>query len=372
VTDPHEGKVVWEIEPHTVAKHKLLEKYLQAWYPILGSWNTGLNYVDGFAGPGEYVGGEDGSPVLALRTATDHKWPPKCGLQFFFIESDLPRADHLEALLGTRFPSLPPGWTYHVARNTFDDEVSGQLATIAARGGKLSPTFVFIDPFGFSQFPMSTLRAILANGHCEVFTTFMSSFVSRFVGEESLSGTLDALFGSDCWRQAREKTGDERTDVLVKLYEEQLKKIPAIVYARSFEIRDQNDRPLYHMVFGTTELRGLEVMKESMYDLDHRGLYRFSDLIGFGQKSILGYSNEPEWMDAAAKQMWRTFGAKPRPPVPLIALRNWTIQSTPYIFRKGTLRALEALGGVAEVVGRKRRGTFPEGCSVRFNGWPGP
>ena len=28
-------QVVWECEPHTLAKHQILQRYLQAWYPIL-------------------------------------------------------------------------------------------------------------------------------------------------------------------------------------------------------------------------------------------------------------------------------------------------------------------------------------------------
>ena len=47
---------VWELEPHTRAKHEILKRYLQAWVPILslGRFPKVL-YVDGFAGPGIYI-----------------------------------------------------------------------------------------------------------------------------------------------------------------------------------------------------------------------------------------------------------------------------------------------------------------------------
>ena len=60
------------IAPHTVAKHLLLKRYLDAWFPILGRYNNRINYIDGFAGPGEYEGGEDGSPLLAIEAARSH------------------------------------------------------------------------------------------------------------------------------------------------------------------------------------------------------------------------------------------------------------------------------------------------------------
>ena len=62
-------KTVWPLEPHTRAKHEILRRYLEAWSAILslGGFKT-IAYVDGFAGPGLYDNGEDGSPSI-WRTA---------------------------------------------------------------------------------------------------------------------------------------------------------------------------------------------------------------------------------------------------------------------------------------------------------------
>ncbi|MGC1375672.1 MAG: three-Cys-motif partner protein TcmP, partial [Anaerolineales bacterium] len=67
MTKPSE--TLWEIEPHTKAKHEILRKYLGAWFPILGSKNARIVYIDGFCGPGKYIGGEEGSPIIALHEA---------------------------------------------------------------------------------------------------------------------------------------------------------------------------------------------------------------------------------------------------------------------------------------------------------------
>jgi three-Cys-motif partner protein len=51
------------------AKHEILTRYLDAWFPILASWNTKVFFIDGFAGPGTYQGGEHDSPLLAMEAA---------------------------------------------------------------------------------------------------------------------------------------------------------------------------------------------------------------------------------------------------------------------------------------------------------------
>ena len=51
----------WSLEPHTKGKHLVLQHYMGAWLPILTSWNGRVLFIDAFAGPGEYTGGEAGS-----------------------------------------------------------------------------------------------------------------------------------------------------------------------------------------------------------------------------------------------------------------------------------------------------------------------
>lgn len=50
----------WALEPHTQAKHLILRRYLEAWLPIMATHNGRIVFVDGFAGPGRYVGREEG------------------------------------------------------------------------------------------------------------------------------------------------------------------------------------------------------------------------------------------------------------------------------------------------------------------------
>src|SRR4051812_14615792 len=98
------SSVVWPAEPHTRAKHAILGLYLQAWLPILSSAsaqykNTELRYVDGFAGPGIYKGGEPGSPVVAIKTALNHEKGFAVPIRFTFIEEDPARCAQLKVEL---------------------------------------------------------------------------------------------------------------------------------------------------------------------------------------------------------------------------------------------------------------------------------
>jgi three-Cys-motif partner protein len=139
----------------------------------MGSWNGRVVYIDGFAGPGKYSLGEDGSPVVVLKAARDHTYPMKAELVCVFVEDNLERCAHLKNVLGELTPPLPSRIRWEVICGRFDEHLSSTLDLIESQGKNLAPAFVFIDPFGFSHTPFKTVKRILGNRRCEVLVNFM-------------------------------------------------------------------------------------------------------------------------------------------------------------------------------------------------------
>lgn len=133
--------VTWPLEPHTKTKHVILRGYLSAWMPIMSRTNRRIVFIDGFAGPGRYAGGDEGSPLIALRTALDHRQrDPGCEFNFLFIEEHPERAANLQReidFLRAERP-FPEEFDYEVANEKFEEKVDGLLAGLA--GARLAPT----------------------------------------------------------------------------------------------------------------------------------------------------------------------------------------------------------------------------------------
>jgi three-Cys-motif partner protein len=125
---------LWPIEPHTAAKHQILRKYLDAWLPILGTYNKKVVYIDGFSGPGQYQGGEPGSPIIALEAASTHQAKLARELVFIFIEERLDRVDHLKSRIATL--RLSSQFKIHVEQGTFAEKLTDLLNDLDAERGK--------------------------------------------------------------------------------------------------------------------------------------------------------------------------------------------------------------------------------------------
>jgi len=122
-------------------------RYLEAWTAILslGGFPT-IAYVDGFAGPGVYDNGEDGSPIIALKAALRHQARIKAELRFLFIEKDKERAARLEDCVGAI--ARPATFKVRVVGGmSFEHGFRKYLLDPFREANRpLPPTFAFIDP----------------------------------------------------------------------------------------------------------------------------------------------------------------------------------------------------------------------------------
>src|SRR5262249_18751607 len=75
---------------------------------LLSSFPQGVSYVEGFAGPGEYLGGHPGSPLIAVNAALRSQPAPNPSRPVYLLlaEEDTRRLAHLRGLLAAQLGDL--------------------------------------------------------------------------------------------------------------------------------------------------------------------------------------------------------------------------------------------------------------------------
>jgi len=276
---------LWRLRPHTRVKHLILRRYLEAWLPIMARSQQKILCVDGFAGPGRYIGGEEGSPLIALRTLLTHsafKTPGDHEVEFLFVEGNEARATFLTRQLQefTKELPLPPWVKYTVAPGEFHRVIAAKLGQIACAGASFPPTFAFVDPFGYAKVPLEVIARIVRNPHCECLINFMFKWILRAGRrrEARVHEQLDSYFDSPDWRLAfKEADPSRRRDALVNLYRRQLEARAGLRYVRTFVMMDKLNQPRYFLFFGTNSSKGLSEMKRAMWKADPERGEVFSD-----------------------------------------------------------------------------------------------
>ena len=204
------------------------------------------------------------------------------------------------------------------------------LNDLDEKGLKLAPTFAFLDPFGYSKFPMRVITNLLSRDKCEVLITFMIRDINRFT-DPLHAESLDEFYGNNNWRNVNLITEPEkRKKFLLDEYVNQLKIQGSAKYVKTFEMKDKRNQTIYYLIFATKHIKGLKVMKDAMFKVDRSGSHLFSDLSDPTQTFIMDYDEE-YWIRNPADMLFNKFRGKT---VNFGQVEEFVYDKTPFIFNR--------------------------------------
>jgi three-Cys-motif partner protein len=356
--------VVWDADPHTIAKIEILKAYLNAWFRILGMKRRGqtILYVDGFAGPGHYRNHDEGSPLAAVRVA--ERTIQDLGERFVaaelhcaFIES---RADRFKVLSETVEPFMgKPGIGITRKHCEFVRGIEEIRNEVPGPFRGEGPLFVFADPFGGTQIPFNTFASCMQGDTAELLINLDADGIGRIFAAENNNrdAQLTELFGSECWRNELTAVDDLKklSIQILDLYKKRLRTLSGVKFLWSFAMRGSKDTLNYYLVFATKHPLGLEKMKEAMRAIDESGFFSFSDA-HVEQQMLFGQDNVEAYADA----MFRAYDGRTSSwdEVHLFALNE-----TPFLNPKAMLAVLERQGRLqvsTQGMQPRKTGSFPE------------
>ncbi|WAL96915.1 three-Cys-motif partner protein TcmP [Streptomyces sp. Je 1-369] len=320
-------ETVWDRDPHTAAKHDLLEQYLEAWAPILLSRHDVITYAEGFAGSGIYKQGEPGSPVIAYDVFADALLRSPKRMRLVLMEEDPRRVAELERQMT-------------LARAKHSVDVTGRL-TVDVRHGEFHPAllqrlrslgsldhplFVLLDSFGGPDIPYSLLQELGSCRSTEVMVTFAPNFLARFAEKHDGHRQLgDDAFGSPHWQAVFQQPSTQKFAFLREQYRDTLRRA-GFLHTLYFEMVDEGNRKLY-LIFGTAHEKGLAKMKTAMWKVDPSYGVRYRDPRDVQQQE-LALEFEPN--TAPLQRILRTFVADSPDGRTVEELQKYTLLETVY------------------------------------------
>lgn len=364
--------VLWKIAPHTTAKHTILKRYIEAWAPILSQSGRDkkLVYIDGFAGPGEYEDGEDGSPVVVLKALKNHSRQKDFKAEFVnvFIEICNERAQHLQDTIRRRVEPLPPWIKYDIDVKDFNQDVGELIRDIEAKGLSLAPALSFVDPFGWKDLNYDILSDLMKFNKGELLITFMAGFLERFVWDKAHLPSIKQLF-SDEQIETIQKSANQEKSVMELFLANLTSKIAAKtngaqIWHLAFSAYNANNRLEYYLIYLTKSCAGFVAMKSAMYNVSSDASYKFSDFdFDPSQKTLVNYGVEERWIDLASKEVMenleklRSIGLTS---VPVSRVKNFIKCSTVWKFNNAILQKLEKEGKIRVIIPDRIDQTFPD------------
>jgi three-Cys-motif partner protein len=291
---------------------------------------------------------------------------------FLFIEKDEARCQNLQQKIATL--QLPDNFRVHVECASFEEVFDEVLSEIEKQNKRLAPSFVFIDPFGPTGFPMHLISRLAQQRRSEVLITFnYQSLKEWFLQDPHKHEHLDELYGSDVWRQAlwiADPAQKER--YLMGVYQKALESLGW--KGRSFRMVNKQNQTQYYLFFVTTHWEGMLAMKQAMWKAAPTGDFRYSDLTEPQQQRLFDKELYDEnYSQQLARQLYENHR---RQSISKQMLIQSDVAWHPICIERHLTQALKMLEYEEEPPkitqvelpesGIRRKGTYPDGCSITF------
>jgi len=273
----------WIYREHTKVKHELLRKYLYAWIIKLGKFHRKVLFFDCFAGRGEYIDEKTGevltvgSPIIAIKVADEllksceekNRQPYFDKFVYIAIEKDKDNFENLQNVVNREKEKLKfkDKIDIQLINEEFATVVNSLIEWIKEKNIHIAPSFFFIDPFGFKGVPFKAVKDILSLPKTEIFFTFMTRDINRFLGLPQVEKHLEALYPISEWREIYKiRDWQERDKKLLDLYLKSLQEVAKVKYVFPFKVcMDERYQTLYYLIHATNHFHGLKIMKDIMY-----------------------------------------------------------------------------------------------------------
>lgn len=173
---------------------------------------------------------------------------------------------------------MPSNIVWGVVNGSFDTEMQQLSDRLREQGKNRAPTFAFIDPFGYTRFPMDLLVDLAQSPGTELFINFMVGFVQRFIEREGQQNAIAQLYGVEVSDVLKGVVGEgKRIEQLVEVYMHTLREKTGLKHLQRFYMLNHTGNVSYAMVHATGHPLGLKKMKAAMWEADPAGTFRFSD-----------------------------------------------------------------------------------------------
>jgi three-Cys-motif partner protein len=226
----------------------------------------------------------------------------KSEVSFFFFENNELNANILQSEIN-QLGQLPDKINCSLMCDDYQKQLSDRIDTLEKTGGKLSPTFAFIDPYGYS-ISMELLNRLLSFKHCELFINFMYRYVDMAMHDKSKASNMDELFGTYLWQELLDiEDPDDRLSNTIRLFGDQLH----AGYVTSTVMRGERNQVKYVLIHASNSFKARDTMKEAIWSVIPDGSFTAYERDNPGQLVLISPDPDLRYLESI---IWKNFHGK--------------------------------------------------------------
>lgn len=255
-----------EAKLHTQYKIKYIKDYVRRWLNVAVNYKQrNIVFIDSMCNAGIYKNGIKGTCIEVIELFIEYAKENKNKKFYVFLNDyNLNRTKILKELLSEY--TIPNNLKISIS----DKDVVEYLNILIQKNifNNSCFTLLYIDPYNFG-IPnlLSTINAFIDKYYCELLFNYFSSDIVRNKNNTSAQDKMSKIKNElSSVITDINIVDDENKDILNKLINT-YKNTKNIKYSFAYRFNNTNNTELYYIIFFTPNKRGLELIKESIWEV---------------------------------------------------------------------------------------------------------
>lgn len=259
-------KYLDEAKLHTQYKIKYIKDYVRRWLNVAVNYRQrNIVFIDSMCNAGIYKNGIKGTCIEVIELFIEHAKENEAKQFYVFLNDyDKDKINVLRDLISNY--NIPN----NLRINITDKDVVEYLSLLIEKNTFSSSCFtlLYIDPYNFG-IPnlLATIKRFIDKFYCELLFNYFSSDVTRNKKNASAKNKMSKIKNelSSVITDINIED-DENKEILNKLIST-YKHTNNIKYSFAYRFNNTNNAELYYIIFFTPNKRGLELIKESIWEV---------------------------------------------------------------------------------------------------------
>lgn len=256
-----------DIGSHTEYKIKYIKEYVRKWLNVAVNKANKIEFIDAMCNAGIYKNLEFSTSLEVIQIFNLYALKYK-NIEFciYLNDNNAKRIEIYEKIIQKN--------NYKKCRNVkiyFDNlDVVNYLNKKKGEysGYNNAMTLLYVDPYNFG-IPnlISTITSFVSNVYCELIYNFFSSDIDRNANNSfSKSHKQNIISEIKGFIEYYDPSQMNYLYVLKEL-QDSIKKTSNIKYSFAYQFRTNKNLPLYYIVYFTPNIRGIELLKDTIWDV---------------------------------------------------------------------------------------------------------
>lgn len=267
ILDLDEIKYLQEIKDHTKYKIKYIKEYVKKWLNVAINKTNKVEFIDAMCNAGVYAHSICTTSLEVIQIFNYYALNNR-NINFYVYLNDLDtkKINIYKKIIHFNKEKICRNLKICFSNDDVIDYLNKKKQSY--KNYNEAMTLLYVDPYNFGiNNLIKTITSFVDNVYCELIFNFFSSDINRNSINETAKEKKESIRNEIKGFIPFYNPDEMDAITVLDLLQQEIKKTKNIKYSFAYQFRNSKNVPLYYIVYFTPNVRGIELLKDTIWDV---------------------------------------------------------------------------------------------------------